>query len=159
YDNPVRDSLPFGDAQLAKAHRMKFQINPLFYERKSPTYYFSDITKEYLSTINYRMKLDTSKYKNVFIGVLNGLYWKPIQTKASYNNGYVTFYNISRDVLYAPIVVNHDTIKTIDTPFFVSRSGDIQYYSADTINLCSIDLDVHEFISQLYKKKCEIIYW
>ncbi len=159
YDDPVRDSLPFGDAQLAKAYRIKFQINPLYYEKESDISYLIDITKEYLPVINYTMKIDTTKYKNAYIGVLNGLYWKPLETKTAYNRGYVTFYNIARNVLYAPLTITNDTIKTIGKPFFVSKNGTLQYYSADTNQLSDIRLDIHEFISQLYNKECEIIYW
>ena len=88
YDNPVRDSLPFKGAHLAKAYRLFYQVNSFFYKKVSagktlPERDYKDITAEYLPVANVKTGINNFDDKPVLLGVLNGTYWKPLITQTT----------------------------------------------------------------------------
>lgn len=114
YDNPKRDSLPFGAARLAKAFRVSFGerkdcfVNgfpnvgsfPPFFRRKN----FYDITAEYLPVSSLTIKLDnnSANHQVAYLAVLNGRDWKPIQW-GQVSEDMITFKDMAREVIYAPL--------------------------------------------------------
>lgn len=162
YDNPVRDSLPFKGAHLAKAYRNTYNIEGVENYGADPFVCYYDITKEYMNVADYKFDLTSPISSKVFLGVLNGEFWKPLDMKTIKKKDRITFPNMATGVLYAPIVVTDDqnkSVKTVGRPFLVSKDGSIQYFEAKKELLSEVAFDISQLSESLYKKKCQVVYW
>jgi len=165
YDNPVRDSLPFKGAHLAKAYRLFYRLNDTFYNKDSsgiklPERAYQDITSEYLPVANAKVSIIKHDNKSIYLGVLNGTNWKPLITETIQNKVSVTFKNIAREVLYAPIVIQQDNqSQTVGNPFFLNSKGEVQEFTPNNEKLISIYVDVSNLRAALFEKNCQVVYW
>jgi len=160
YDNPVRDSLPFKDAYLAKAFRSTYEISTVHFEQQEYAHNFYDITAEYLPTIDYSMTTSFPISSTAYIGVLNGSFWKPLETETIQKGREITFKTIARNVLYAPIIIlDRNKTVTIGRPFFVYKSGKVHSFVENKNKLTDISIDVSSLINNVYGKKCQVVYW
>lgn len=167
YDNPAKDSLPFKGAHLAKAYRNLFLLEKTFLKKHNgnrfltPEWFSIDITKEYLPVSDVKIKVTdhTVKLAGITLSVLNGVYWKPINTEIVIKKGYVTFKNIARDVLYAPIIFKDGQPKTISSPFFVNSKGGVQFFETNSKQHVNIDIDISRLNGKLYGKNIHAIFW
>ncbi len=166
YDNPVRDSLPFGGAHLAKAYRKLFRLAPVpenGYSDSANLYAqdVSDVTASYLPTRNITLPILQARKSGEKIqpGVLNGTGWKPLVTATALTDTSVTFADLATNVLYAPVVKRDNKIVPVGVPFYLSKGGRIFYLTPDTTRMVDIDLLIRNIPASLYRKKCEIVYW
>ncbi|MEC5145235.1 transglutaminase domain-containing protein [Chitinophaga sp. 212800010-3] len=163
YDSPVRDSLPFKSARLAKAYRYTYKTDGSSFPndgRSFQVYY--DITREYLPVIDYAFKVPASTPDEIFLGVLNGKYWKPLRMKVTKKNDTVIFSNIAAGALYAPIIVlggNDSKTRTVGTPFLVTENSGVQYINENKQTIINVSLDISRMSGGLYHKKCQLVYW
>jgi hypothetical protein len=172
YDNPILDSLPFKGAHLAKCYRKTFSyqehglIHPINANDSTgiPAIFKNrgviDITKEHMQVSDVSIAFDiiNPEPKFVFLGVLNGKYWKPIQW-GEIHNGVGYFKDMARNVLYAPLCNINGEFKIAGHPFFLGSNGQIQILIPDVENKIKISLDVKRINWLRSNSSCHIIYW
>lgn len=160
FNNPVRDSLPFGGAKIAKAYRCKYKLNEDFYATSQVKKSFYDITSEYLPVTDYTILLDTSYGNNLSIGVLNGFYWQPLSSEYIIRGDSITFKNLVKDVLYAPVVVLENGLtRTLDYPFFFRNTGEPVKLTEDVKNPSYAKIDISQCINNIHQKYCKVVFW
>ncbi|NLR80379.1 transglutaminase domain-containing protein [Chitinophaga eiseniae] len=163
YDKPVRDSLLFQNMRLAKAYRYSYRIDGHIILNEGQNFQsYHDITPEYVPTIDYAMKVPDGQHDKIFLGVLNGKYWKPLQIKTNRNGDSIIFKDIANTALYAPIIVldgKEENTRTVGPPFLVTEGGYIQYFRENKDSLIDFVLDIAKLPPARYNKKCQVVYW
>lgn len=164
YDNPVRGLLPFKNSNLAKGYRMIFKVNSGFYEKKRGPQNYFDITSEYVPVTDYKLKVEPSGTGDICIAVLNGLEWKTVVTEKYLKKDTLVFKNLARGIIYSRAYMDGDSVKHIDSPFFITASGKIQELKVNNKELTTIALDaatfdVRRYNGSLYSRECGILFW
>ncbi|SEW37214.1 hypothetical protein SAMN04488122_2484 [Chitinophaga arvensicola] len=163
YDPPVRNALPFKGARLAKAYRNTYHIEDGADISKTGSFSnYIDVSDAYLKVINYTFTSRPPSSQQIYLGVLNGEFWKPLEMKSVKTGDSITFYSINTGVIYAPLIVldaGAAKTQTVGPPFFVSAKGQIQYLKENKQTTTNVSFDIAQLSGSLYQRKCQVVYW
>lgn len=141
YNNKTIDR-KWGKLRFAKVYRKTFSLNetgPLFDPKISkkdiPNLFrnpaIKDVSHEYFDTTNVRIQIPKDKKESpsyAYLCVYNHEKWEPIQW-GKISRNHVTFLGMGRDVLYLPAFYVDGNIQPIDYPFYISPTGEKQFFS------------------------------
>ncbi|WMI42231.1 hypothetical protein [Parabacteroides distasonis] len=140
YNNKTIDR-KWGKLRFAKVYRKTFSLNetgPLFDPKISkkdiPNLFrnpaIKDVSHEYFDTTNVRIQIPKDKKESpyyAYLCVYNHEKWEPIQW-GKISRNHVTFLGMGRDVLYLPAFYVDGNIQPIDYPFYISPTGEKQFF-------------------------------
>ncbi|MCD6112709.1 MAG: transglutaminase domain-containing protein [Bacteroidales bacterium] len=134
---------------------------------------YSDVTKDYVSAFDIKMKLKKTKTDTndfAYICVFNTGEWRAIHW-SEINNDEVIFTDMGTDIVYLPAYFIDKKIKPAGNPFIFDKNAKINTIIPDTLNLRSIKVfgttasetkETTDFITKVSFKKNKnytLYYW
>jgi len=162
YDNPIPNHLPFKDMNLAKVYRETFANKEDLADSNSNSRLneinFIDVTDDYINTLK-RIKIHIPKDENdVYLCVLNGRSWKPVDKGIKDNSGNVIFEHIGQDILYTIAKNNKGFFLPIGEQFYL-RDSKIIPLALRVSDLKSLSINVSDISKHLYQKDVFLSFW
>ena len=105
---------------------------------KNPS--ISDISSESFSAtdVSFSGKQLKGKSDYVYLSVFNNKNWIPIQWAERDDS--IIFYAMGKDIVYLPVYYNRFRLHPSGQPFLLTKEGDIQHLTADTIRRQTLKL-------------------
>jgi hypothetical protein len=171
YDNPILDYLPFDGERPAKVYRSTFKINEEMFNayiknHVIPKSDYLDVTDKYLSVsdLDLQLKEKPSKSCKIYLSVLNGKYWKPLQNSSKQYSNHVIFKNVVREALYITFkTTSHDLPIEMYDAFFLSEKGIVYNFNTDTAHMINVKfnifLSIYDMKEDVFNQVCKLYYW
>lgn len=166
YDNPIKGKLPFNSLVLPKAYREEFLISNTTLSESTTSEDLlriknNDITREYIQVKDqFKIKLKNPQMKNaVFLGVLNGPEWVPVDQGAWEEDGYAKFKNVGVNAVYAVIQKKNGIHCTISPPFILDSSLKVKGLNVNNKRMQNVKIRVSDISRFLFQKECFIAFW
>lgn len=125
--------------KIGKVFRKSFSINKALLELmktekdNTPSVFtscdFTDVTPEYVATSNVSLKLENipNETQYVYVALFNDKDWTVIDYAKIEKNGFATFRDLGRDVLYLPVFSVKGKLITAALPFTITPKGFVKY--------------------------------
>jgi hypothetical protein len=171
YDNPRRDSLPFGDSRIAKCFRnlYAYQKSELLEIEKDvkllPPIFRNlnqiDNTNELVTTQNVTVNLsqNINKANVAYVAILNGEDWRILHWGKVIRQQ-VTFTNLGLEAFYLPFFYKDGQMIPASDIFFLDKEGKVKTLKPNEKERIEIGIHIAKDLWWLRKdRKYELVYW